>query len=644
MRTVTRKVRKVFRGMAELDECTRDGGIEVARGGARLVARTVVADELGRTNPRATEPFGGRVLVRKQFLLDGEPVGKAVLAPYLLCDRPGARLKIAVNGHPFTLRWPKKREYWRDSWTAIRVPEGVLVKGMNDVVFSGDEGAGWALIVEHARWPRRSAKSLDGGRTWQFDGLGGTGAFLHGEYVVRLQMPNHPPVGTMVSPELDLALLAGAEGIAADAEARRVRVEGRGETPAGTHIALSARFGPSPHYDPATWSPWEPADADLYPPAGAHFVQWRAVLATERGDATPVLRAVTVSADLAVRRWGCCVAVVDADNPPVVRSSFPFAYQRFEEPRLALFRSQWKLDAIVPPGSDDFAAFLALRNWSRHQWEDGWNLGPTGFIPPWDGMIILELASRQLTLGMCTHYATAFVHACVALGYSARTQIMRSHCIAEVWSNALRKWVTLDHTGDMNDARKVTFHFERDGVPQSALEVHRALIDGSWRELRYSPPEAGDAFALEDRVRLYDRFCIHFRNDELSSLEPGEPSHGERSYHYDEYLWWADRRTPPAPWFSRASTRAGDFDWTLNHARIHLAHAGPRALQVSLDTETPNLETFLRRCDRGAWEPCPAAFRWEVHAGANALEVQPRNKFGHPGIVTRVTVDVQDGK
>ena len=70
--------------------------------------------------------------------------------------------------------------------------------------------------------------------------------------------------------------------------------------------------------------------------------------------------------------------------------------------------------------------------------------GEIDFCPPWDAMLILELTSRNLSLGMCTHYATVMSQCCAALGLNARTQIMRSHCINEVWSTDHQKWVAMD--------------------------------------------------------------------------------------------------------------------------------------------------------------------------------------------------------
>jgi hypothetical protein len=199
--------------------------------------------------------------------------------------------------------------------------------------------------------------------------------------------------------------------------------------------------------------------------------------------------------------------------------------------------------------------------------------------------------------------------------------------------------VAFDVGGDTDDKTKTTFHIERSGVPLSALEIHRALLSGSLKGLSLSPPAAAKRFKLQDRIRLFDRFLIHLRNDELTSLEPGEPEHGEHSYHYDEYLWWTDPKTPPFPWFSLQSGREGDFHWTLNQAEIHLQHAGGSdALRVQLDTETPNFDTFLCRIDRGSWQPCAASFLWTLHPGRNILEAKPRSKFGHDGISSRIEI------
>ena len=70
------------------------------------------------------------------------------------------------------------------------------------------------------------------------------------------------------------------------------------------------------------------------------------------------------------------------------------------------------------------------------------------------------------------------------MGITARQVIHRSHCTAEAWSDRWEKWVWLDFSGDMNDNTRAIFYMLRDGVPLSALEVHRAWMASDYRGMR----------------------------------------------------------------------------------------------------------------------------------------------------------------
>jgi hypothetical protein len=270
-------------------------------------------------------------------------------------------------------------------------------------------------------------------------------------------------------------------------------------------------------------------------------------------------------------------------------------------------------------------------------------MGEADFCPPWDAMVILELAGRKLSLGMCTHYATVMSHCCAALGLVARTQIMRSHCINEVWSPQHGRWVAMDVGGDADDETKFTYHLERNGVPMSALEAHRAWVDEDYDDVEVvpKPPAAtGDRFEVAKRLQLFERFMISLRNDELVTMGPGEPEHGKISYHFDDYLFWEDEKTEPLPWFSRHTARPDDLYWSVNQVCIHLQQtAQPDRLSVSLDTETPNLACFERRFDDGEWEECGPELEWRLPAGRSHLEVRPVNRFGRRGATSEVTVE-----
>ena len=57
----------------------------------------------------------------------------------------------------------------------------------------------------------------------------------------------------------------------------------------------------------------------------------------------------------------------------------------------------------------EFERITLLRQWVRDRWTNGWDIGALAYVPSWDARVILTLAPENLSLGMCTHYATVLV-------------------------------------------------------------------------------------------------------------------------------------------------------------------------------------------------------------------------------------------
>ena len=630
---------RAWQNERDFSTCTGKG-VRFKGNEIRLRRGVTLADELGRCNDRDREIVTGLRQVKKSFVINTIDTSQVQLCPYLHCEQEDGALDILINGNVVQLQWKKERPYWTDRWTPVAVPVSYFKTGTNDFVFRAVGNARWTLLIENSRHPDRSAVSEDGGQTWRSEALGVNNR-ADGEYMVRLWLDQHFDSGEIISGAFD-ALLSG-DGVAPDGRVALLRFEVDAEMPDGTQVRLMWRGGSTPAYDPKTWTAWREVAGDVTPGEGVRFVQWRAVLETARPSQTPVLKGVTVHSGVDVVRAVSAI-VMEADNSDVVRGSHRFSYLQADEKRGKRLRERWKLDEVIRGARTEFDAFLHLRQWVREQWEDGWNMGEIDFCPPWDAMVILELAGQKLSLGMCTHYATVMAQASASLGLVARTQIMRSHCINEVWSSEHKKWVAMDVGGDMDDETKFTYHFERDGVPLSALEAHKAWVEGDYKDVVVvpQPPAATkDRFLVEKRLRLFERFMISMRNDELSTMDPGEPEHGYGSYHYDGYLFWEDEKTEPLPWFSQHTDREEDLYWTVNRAKIHLQQGeAPDRLQVLLETETPNLKGFEIRVDEGAWEARTSAFAWCLHKGKNRLAVRPVNAFDRTGTESWIHVDL----
>jgi hypothetical protein len=625
-------------------------------GGLRLAHSVLVADETGATDYRQTEELSERVQARKVFRLDSAGVTAAELFFY------GSAKQVHVNGKTVAAVEPLVST----GFSRVAVSPGQLRAGDNDVVFSG----GGSLLLEPGRQPGRSFKSSDGGRTWSADTLGRHGD-QRGEYVARLRLGRYAPRGSALAPVLDLW----------SADAGRVATPGRllsfrallglvqGQ-PAGTHVGVFLRTGSAPAPDPKTWTDWTALDGDYRPPAAAERHRWaqlRFDLATEKPQATPRVPArldvtFSVQDEPAAGRY-----VVEEQTAAEPYGSLPFVYQE-SSPRLQLLRERYRLDDVIAPGKSEMEQLMLLRYWVRNQWHTAWGSHPASWMPPWDALVILEAKDQPDCLTMCTHYACVFAQCCLALGWNARHCILDHHCVAEVFVRQHHKWVMMD-AGNSAERADVGLHFERQGVPLSAREIHLAQRNGNTDGITVcftpaglaekiaplcrpapKPPQTArpDTVPVAELKRFpvcqldtYRRYGFPARNDYLTSLVPGELYQGWSHYFYDGYCWVGDSPDDPrlSPEYSRhlPPARAQDVDWPLDWSYLHLSRTATAGeLQVDVETVTPNLARLERWTD--GWRPTAASFRWKLTPGENVLRVRGVNRWDRASSEANVRV------
>ena len=156
---------------------TSDGkAIELARG-------VLVEDDgpaAGYSYRPNEERLSGDVRIKKELVI---PDPRAEAAWLLLA--PGGELTASINGQDEPLTDPAKVGGY---WQQYKVPVAALAKGRNDIVLGGSGRLWIARDDEYAAGSRerthhanRSAKSTDGGQTWDGDGLG-TDNDIDGEY------------------------------------------------------------------------------------------------------------------------------------------------------------------------------------------------------------------------------------------------------------------------------------------------------------------------------------------------------------------------------------------------------------------------------------------------------------------------------
>jgi hypothetical protein len=364
------------------------------------------------------------------------------------------------------------------------------------------------------------------------------------------------------------------------------------------------------------------------------------VLKTDSSRRTPILRSVRLELEADVARPDLSGIRVDAyHNGVITRSSYPFTWES-DTPPIRHLREKYRIRGVIAGIGDELTQQMALRKWLSRQWKDGWDDGRYQYCPPWDALQLLELAKKNLSLGMCTHYACAYVQAGAAVGFNTRSVIIDHHCVTEVWSNRLGKWVLQDPgPGPGPEGYPVGFACKANGQWLNALDVHRALRDG--RPVTAVPyQDLKEPWTLEEKwMKLYVRFAIALRNNHLSRPAPAEIEHGRQQYRWDGYLWWSPSLDDPEyPEYSQLSNRFADFYWTLNQVAVDLQQRDARTLIVNLDTLTPNLDRYEAAINGAKWQPVEPGFEWRLREGANRLRLRVVNDFGVAGRETSMSV------
>jgi hypothetical protein len=342
-------------------------------------------------------------------------------------------------------------------------------------------------------------------------------------------------------------------------------------------------------------------------------------------------------------------AVVPKDTPTFAATALrlPVRYEDPTAPRLAQFVQREQLAAVVHGASSEFDALLRLKNWVASQWP----IGDPNPYPPWDAMTILDWIRSGVTGGFCGQYSQVFLQALAAFGVPARylevgvATFPANHYTPEVWSNEFSKWVLLDVAFNV--------HFERGGIPLSALDVHDALVGGRLGDVqavlgtaRAGLPSPNDWPQRTAELYYYVRY--HLNANQVSA--PDEPPF-ER---FDDMVEWHDDRT--VPWESsqlapelphylltaRSTRDRALVDWQPNRVWITPRRTGPMQYALDLQHSMLHPSHYEVRVVNGAGETGPWAAEttstsiWRVAAGDREVQVRGVTVKGIRGPISSV--------
>jgi hypothetical protein len=327
------------------------------------------------------------------------------------------------------------------------------------------------------------------------------------------------------------------------------------------------------------------------------------------------------------------------------------AIEDYHNPRLKRLRDDYGLDKVIAGEPREFRKQLKLRHWVHTRWPIDNSQKEGG-----DAFAILEKAKAGAGFH-CSHSLTVQHAVMVSMGYVVRDlgidrnheDLGRSthHGVNEVWSNEHAKWVLLDAKYDV--------HFERNGIPLSALQLHEAVrADGGNGIVKLRGIDRRQAVMdladePEATVRAYWWVSYYLRPAPFT-----EPhwSGGSRLLVFDNApfrntTWYrgGDDDKPVKHWAYGAqafipSRNRHEIEWTPGVPALSARQIAPAELEIQLRSATPNFETYLGRVDGRTWKPLSGdRTRWTLRAGSNRFDVRTRNLAGVEGPIVSAIVE-----
>lgn len=315
----------------------------------------------------------------------------------------------------------------------------------------------------------------------------------------------------------------------------------------------------------------------------------------------------------------------------VPQSNYYFVFEDLLEPKVLQLRREEKLDDLLQGVSSEKEIFERLTLWARRQFEPGF---PDPY-PLSNGIDILKDIRSGKTKGFCGQYSYLLADALKSLGFfdvryvEIGSDLQHTHFLVEAWSNRLNRWMLLDplYAAVVEDTN---------GVPQSAWEVHSALIaknTGNLRRRWLAPEKEVPRGPDGDYFAFYARTAVSLRNDLARMDHPWTIRERLR-----DFLQIAGNASSLPNEYENISNRAADFtsprnvcDLALSSeskgTRVHLSNAGTCVY----------FDGFEIRLDEGDWKRAPSDFL--VQDPFTKISCRAMNKAGIKGHATTKTLN-----
>jgi hypothetical protein len=308
--------------------------------------------------------------------------------------------------------------------------------------------------------------------------------------------------------------------------------------------------------------------------------------------------------------------VTPVDNPVYMPNT---EFQLFEDltlPRFEHLINKYQLDTVIAGESDEFKRMLLLRNWMKSviRIED--------HSPSYSGDGYAEAILDAALKGEgfhCAHFmkvqnaifnAYGYVTRVIGAGPGVKGGPDGNHGINEVWSNKFCKWF-------LSDA-KYNHHFEKNGIPLSALEVRHEYLKNKTADIvlvkgpNRTPIEFDKEFELsKERFAQTYTWIKWNKFGNPHSFYPKKNNEFIMVYQDDYYnnntYYRSGAPVDPdymATW--RKIKNRKSIEWSPNVLNISTKLIGD-TVNIQIISETPNLKEYqIKENMNGSWKKVEA--------------------------------------
>ena len=319
---------------------------------------------------------------------------------------------------------------------------------------------------------------------------------------------------------------------------------------------------------------------------------------------------------------------VKVNNPEFIPNTTFVSFEDLSSPKFKALKEKYQLDTIFHGEKEELKRILLLRNWIKTHIKID-NVGP--YAGDGSAESILDEALKghgfhcghDMVVQNAVMNAYGYVTRCLGAGEGAPNELEGHHGINEIWLNTYHKWFLSDS--------KYNYHFEKNGVPLSVLEVHDeylknkaadiTLMKGPLRVPTEIYPELNNR-SKELFARIYTWINWDQYNNRYSNW-PSKDSSDVVMYeddYYKTHTWIRDGK-PNWSYNTRYLHLVSDrkaIEWTPNTLASKVGIEGSKA-RIELSSNTPNLKTYQMRMPGED----PIANGWQDVS--NVVEIELKN-------------------